>query len=182
MALDNELDLTVDNYEYDYEQELYEAIALLGFWDEGKATATPGGVVFTASDISGVPEFIANGMVSLDIRNDETRPVEFLTLDLVLATKADPNKADIIKQKLYDVNTGFKQGMFFMDDENNFCFETSFPVIRGDVETSLELFIAQYMDTMNYLDGVYPYLLRTIAHPEVADFAEYIVTMAGEEE
>ena len=182
MALDNELNLEVDNYEYNYEQELYEAIALLGFWDEGKAKATPGGVVFTANDISGIPEFAANGMVSLDLRGEEASPIEFLTIDLVLAKKADPKKADIIKQRLYDVNTGFKQGMFFMDDENNFCFETSFPVVRGDIETSLQLFIAQYMDAMNYIDGVYPYLLRTIAHPEVADFAEYIITMAGEEE
>ena len=182
MALDKELDLEVDNYEYDYEQELYEAIALLDFWDEGKAAATPGGVVFTASDISGIPEFVASGMVSLDLRDGEARPIEFLTLDLVIAKKADPNKADIIKQKLYDVNTGFKQGMFFMDDDNNFCFETSFPVVRGNIEISLELFIAQYMDAMNYIDGVYPFILRTIAHPEVADFAEYIITMIGEAE
>lgn len=165
--------------EYSFEEELYDAIAMLEFWEEGNAVSTPGGVMFTADNVSAVEEFRLNGAVSLDIRDGEEHPVEFLSIDFILAKNADKNKASIIKEKLYDVNLGLKEGMFYMDDESNFCFEANFPVIRGDVETSLKLFIAQYMDIMNYIDGVYPYILRVVAHPEVADFADYILTMTG---
>ena len=166
---------------YSFEKELYEAISMLEFWDDGKANATDGGVVFQVPAISGVEDFTATGLVSLDLREEE-QPVEFLSIDLVLARNADPSKETIIKQKLYDLNLGLKEGMFYMDDEKNFCFEANFPVIRGDVEGALQLFIAQYIDIINYLDGVFPYILRLIAHPEVADFNEYIATMLSGEE
>lgn len=165
--------------EYSFEEELYAAIAMLGFWEDGQATATPGGVLFQQSGISAVEEFVVTGVAALDIRDGEEQPVEFMSIDLVLAKNGDKSKEALIKEKLYDVNTGLKEGMFFMDDNGNLCFEANFPVIRGEVETSLRLFIAQYIDIMNYLDGVYPYLLRVIAHPEVADFVEYIATMTA---
>ena len=166
---------------FSFEEELYEAIAMLDVWNGGTAQATEGGVVFQVAGISAVDEFTATGMAALDIRDEEERPVEFLTIDLILAKGADQNKAPLIMQKLYEVNLGFKEGMFYMDDSGSFCFEANIPVLRESVESSLQLFIAEFLDILHYLDGVYPYLLRLIGHPEVADFAEYITTMLGEE-
>lgn len=171
-----------EEYTFSFEEELYEAIAMLDLWNGGTAQATAQGVVFQVDGISAVDEFTATGMVALDQRDEEERPVEFLTIDLILAKNADRSKASLIKEKLYDVNLGLKEGMFYMDDQANFCYEANIPVLRESVESSLQLFIAVFLDIMNYLDGVYPYLLRLIGHPEVAEFTDYILTMLGEEE
>ncbi|MDO5331436.1 MAG: hypothetical protein Q4E99_02040, partial [Bacillota bacterium] len=116
---------------YTFEEELYQAISMLEFWDEDKAQLTGGGVLFQVSNISAIEEFVAMGVVSLDLREEE-QAVEFLSIDFVLAKNADASKEAIIKQKLYDVNLGLKEGMFYLDDEKNLCFEANFPVIRGD--------------------------------------------------
>ena len=166
---------------YNFEKELYEAISMLEFWDDGKANATDGGVVFQVPAISGVEDFTATGLVSLDLREEE-QPVEFLSIDLVLARNADPSKETIIKQKLYDLNLGLKEGMFYVDSENNLAYEMNFPIIRDNVVASLQLFIAVYNDMSNYIDGVYPYILRLVAKPDDSNFNEYLAALIGEEE
>ena len=170
--------------ELNFEQELYSAISGLSLWGEGKASATEAGVLFQAENISAVEEFNAMGRVSLDVREETKRSVEFLTIDLVLAQNADPKLADKIIPKLYDVNLALKEGVFYLDDSNNLCYEVNFPVLRADLEASLKLFIAAYTDVMNYIDGVYPFLLRVMSHPEDSSFNEYIMAIleSGEEQ
>lgn len=167
--------------EYTFEEELYKSISLLSFWEEGKAQMTPGGVLFEMNNISAVADFRAIGRISLDVRENKERPIEFLTVDLLLAKGAKEDNVQAITNKLYDVNLGLKEGMFYMDEEGNLSYEVNFPVVRGNVEISLQLFIAEYMDLSNYIDGVYPYLLRLMARPEDADFTQYIVAMLADD-
>ena len=162
-----------------FEEELYSAISMLSFWEEGKAVATKGGVSFEMENISAVEEFRALGMVSLDVREEE-RPVEFLTLGLILAVDMEPENAEAAIPALHDVNLAFKEGLFYIDEDRNLCYEANFPVLRGDLEGSLKLFIAAYDETRTFIDGVFPFLLRLAARPQDADFREYLLTMLGE--
>ena len=164
-----------------FERELYSAISMLDFWAEGKAAATEGGVLFQAENVSGIEEFKVVGMASLDLRDDMQHPVEFLTLSFILAKNIGAEAVPAIIGKLYEVNLSFKEGMFFIDDNHNLCYEANFPVLRDNVEEALQLFIAAYSDTITYLDGVYPYLLRLAARPEDADFTQYLLAMTAEE-
>lgn len=166
-----------------FNEELYASIAVLGFWDDDKVGATSEGVAFQIDNISAVEEFTGVGSVKIDNRDSEEElAVDYLTLNIILAQDAPDDKKDLIAQRLYEVNLGLKEGMFFIDDEKNLVYEVNFPILRGKVEESLELFIAMYIDAVNYIDGVYPYLLRVIAKPDDCNFNEYIVAMAGEEE
>ena len=164
-----------------FERELYSAISMLDFWSEGKAAATEGGVLFQAENISGIEEFIIVGMAALDIRDDVQHPVEFLTLSFVLAKNVAAEFVPAIIGKLYEVNLSFKEGMFFIDENYNLCYEANFPVLRDNLEETLQLFIMEYSDTITYFDGVYPYLLRLIARPDGVDFNQYIMAMTAEE-
>lgn len=162
-----------------FERELYGAISMLDFWAEGKAAATEGGVLFQAENISGIKEFNIVGMTSLDIRDDVQHPVEFMTLSFVLAKNIEAEAVPAIIEKLYEVNLSLKEGMFFIDENYNLCYESNFPVLRDKLEETLQLFIMEYTDATTYFDGIYPYLLRLIARPNDADFSRYIMAMTN---
>lgn len=156
-----------------YEQELYNAIALLNFFNPEATRATENGTVFRIQGISGKDEFQAVGRAVIDLQ-EEPSPVEFMDLTLVLGKNIDVRQIDVISDKLYELNLLFKAGIFSVEADGTLLFEAYFPVIRDDVETSLKLFIAEFNNIKDFLDGLYPYLLRVIALPTDANLNEYI--------
>lgn len=156
-----------------YEQELYNAIALLDFFNPEATRATENGTVFKIQGISGKDDFQAVGRVVLDLQ-EEPLPVEFMDFTLILAKNVDLSLLDEINEKLYEINLLFKAGVFSIEADGTLLFEAYFPVLRDDIETSLKLFIAEFNNVSDFLDGLYPYLLRVIALPNESDLNEYI--------
>ena len=139
------------------------------------------GVTFSLQNISGYTQFKAVGQVEFEDRGEE-KPVEYLSVSLLLAKDIDEKNAGKMIPKLYEINMNYRTGMFFLDGGGNLCFNSSFPVPRDDVDCTIKLFLAEFLDLTDFVNGVYPYLLRVVAHPEDCDLREYIEAMIGEGE
>ena len=162
-----------------FEQDLFSSIGELGLWDEENSRVTNDGIVFSMEEISGIEKFRAVGQLSIEDRGED-RAVDFMNMNLVLAKGVDENKIDAIIPKLYEINITFKTGVFFLDGGGNLCFESTFPIIREDVESSLQIFTSIYSDVVDFINTVYPYLLRVFVKPEDANFADYIEALLTE--
>ena len=165
----------------DFRQELYNRIGELGLLDPADIKVNEFGVTFALQNISGYTQFKAVGQIELEDRGEE-KPVEYLSVSLLLAKDIDEKNAGKMIPKLYEVNMNYRTGMFFLDGGGNLCFNSSFPVLRDDVEGAVKLFLAEFIDLSDFINGVYPYLLRVVAHPEDCNFREYIEAMVGEGE
>lgn len=156
-----------------YEQELYNAIAASNVFKGEQAHAVEDGVVFEIAGVSGVEDFVVIGRSGIDAQ-DEPKPVEFLGLTMVLAKNIALGKVSQVEEKLYELNVLFKSAIFSIESDGTLLLEASFPVIRDDVETSVKLFNAEFTNIMDFLDGLYPYILRVVALPEDSDLTEYL--------
>ena len=93
---------------------------------------------------------------------------------MVLAKNIALGKVSQVEEKLYELNVLFKSAIFSIESDGTLLLEASFPVIRDDVETSVKLFNAEFTNIMDFLDGLYPYILRVVALPEDSDLTEYL--------
>lgn len=173
-----------NNQMVSFSEALFQSIENLGIWADDRYERQDEGIFFQVSDICGQEEFGAIGHVVLEPSAEDRRAV-FMNLYLMLAKDIeDEIKGDLIP-KLYELNLNYRTGVFYVDEASNLCYETRFPIMWGDVEGAMMAFAAEYMDIMDFLDGMYPYILRCAVVPKDSNLQEYIWLMtqgAGEEE
>lgn len=163
-----------------FKDDLFQRISASKVFEEGTAVVEQGVVMFKINGITGISQFKAVGQVELVDRGEDSF-VDYLDISVILAKGIDEAKVtEALIPRLYELNMTYRTGMFSLDGGGNLVFESAFPVVRDDVDGAVKLFEAEYIDLVEFLDGVYPYLLRVVARPADCNFKEYVLSLMGE--
>lgn len=169
------------NREISYMEAVFQSIENLNIWEEGKINRVEDGILFQMSGICGREDFGAIGNVTFEPLAKERR-VAFMNLYLVIAKEIEEEIHTQLFPKLYELNVNHRNGVFFVDQAGNLCYEAKFPVVWGNVESAALGFAAEYMEISEFLDGMYPYILRCVTNPKECELAEYVWMMTRDTE